>query len=101
MPAAEIHGKALPLVQPVFVQALEDAVAEYHVSAGQGKASDDLEVILPAAHSGQVDLVAAVALDRFARSVRELLDLSESLVPQQLDFEELILSRSHYLSGYA
>jgi DNA invertase Pin-like site-specific DNA recombinase len=37
------------------------------------------EAMLKAAHAGQVDLVAAVALDRYARSVRELIDLGDQL----------------------
>jgi DNA invertase Pin-like site-specific DNA recombinase len=39
----------------------------------------EFERLLAAAHSGGADLVAAVALDRFARSTRELLELGDRL----------------------
>jgi hypothetical protein len=61
--AEELHGKAWPLVEPMFRQAREAAVARFRQLAGTGRTSTNVEEILPAAHQGRVE-VALVATDR-------------------------------------
>ena len=49
------------------------------------KSRPEFEKMLVAAQRAEFDLVAAVALDRYARSVRELLDLGEKLCAWGVD----------------
>jgi hypothetical protein len=60
---AELHAKAWPLVEPMFRQARQAALARFQQLAGTGRTSTNVEEILPAAHQGRVE-AALVATDR-------------------------------------
>lgn len=51
----ELHDRAWPLVQPLFEEAQQRAVAQYRQIAGKGYTSDDLEAVVAAAYGGQVE----------------------------------------------
>ncbi|HWB14645.1 MAG TPA: hypothetical protein VG826_35810 [Pirellulales bacterium] len=51
----ELHEKALERIAPQFASPRYEALARYSNLAGDGWRSDDLQVILRAAHQGQVD----------------------------------------------
>ncbi len=53
----ELHERAWPLVQPVFTQAREKALARYSQSIPNGQGSDDLSEVILAAHHGRVDVL--------------------------------------------
>lgn len=55
----ELHQRALPLVEPWFRQAREQAVARYNKLAGNDRTSDDIETIVPAAQHGRVEALFA------------------------------------------
>jgi hypothetical protein len=59
----ELHGRAWPLVKPLFETAQQRAAAQYRQVAGTGHASCDLEAIVAAACQGRVETLF-VALDR-------------------------------------
>jgi hypothetical protein len=59
----ELHAKAWPLVEPLFQQAREAALARFRQLAGTGRTSTNVEEILPAAYQGRVE-AALVATDR-------------------------------------
>lgn len=53
-PASELHAEALDLLEPYFRAELERDFASFESLLGTGIASDDIEVILPAACEGRV-----------------------------------------------
>jgi len=57
--AKELHRRAWTIVQPLFLAEREEAAAAYRHLAGTGseRASEDLEEIVPAAHSGRVEVL--------------------------------------------
>jgi len=59
----ELHAKAWPLVEPMFRQVREAALANFQQLAGTGRTSTKVEEILPAAYQGRVEAVL-VATDR-------------------------------------
>jgi hypothetical protein len=63
MPPAELHRRALALVEPRFTEGRRKAVALYEQLAGTGRTSNDLKEIVAAAFSGQLE-VLFVAQDR-------------------------------------
>jgi hypothetical protein len=88
----QLRERALPMVEPQFDKARDDAERRYHELAGTGRTSNHLQETLMAAHDGRVEvLFVAVGLqvwgtfDDQARSVaiheeaqtgdRDLLDL--------------------------
>lgn len=50
----ELHAQAWPLVQPFFMQAQEQAAAQYHQLSGTGQTTTDVKEAVPAAHHGRV-----------------------------------------------
>ncbi|MEW6112346.1 MAG: hypothetical protein AB1664_09475 [Thermodesulfobacteriota bacterium] len=50
----ELHEPAWKIVEPVFDQARRDEIDRFHALAGTGKASDDFQEVLDAAHYGRV-----------------------------------------------
>jgi hypothetical protein len=50
----ELRRRALPLVEPIASRERETAAQRYRQAAGTGAATDDLNLILPAARDGQV-----------------------------------------------
>ena len=63
LPAEALHERAWALVQPLFRQAQEEAVARYRRYAGTGRASSDLtEAVLAAAHGRVETLFVAVGV---------------------------------------
>lgn len=51
----ELHDKAWAILEPLFARKLERAADQYRELVGAGRASRDLEQILPAASAGRVD----------------------------------------------
>ncbi len=60
----DLHGAAWDIVGPTFDNERRQAVERYHELAGAGRASSEMQEILPAAHEGRVDTLFA------ARGVR-------------------------------
>lgn len=50
----ELHRQAWEIVAPVFDRAKRDEIDRFHALAGAGKASDDFQEVLDAAHYGRV-----------------------------------------------
>lgn len=55
MTAEDLHTRAWAMVQPHFLKAQHEAAAAYERLLGLGRASGDVEAVVPAAYSGQVD----------------------------------------------
>ncbi len=53
----DLHQDAWELVEGIFARGREEAVAAYKQLAGTERASDNLSVVLPAAHYGRVDML--------------------------------------------
>jgi len=53
----ELHAQAWPLVQPFFMQAQEQAAAQYRQLSSTGQTTTDVKEAVLAAHHGQVDLL--------------------------------------------
>jgi Bacterial archaeo-eukaryotic release factor family 7 len=53
----ELHAQAWTLVQPIFMQAQEEAVAQYSQLAGTGQTTVDVKEAVLAAHHGRVDVL--------------------------------------------
>lgn len=51
----ELHAQAWPLVQPFFMQAQAQAVAQYRQLSGTGQATTDVKEAVLAAHQGRVE----------------------------------------------
>jgi hypothetical protein len=70
----ELHEQARPIAQRLFGRDREEAAARYRELADTSRASDRLEVILPAAHEGRVETLfvdpRAVALGTFDPAAR-------------------------------
>lgn len=61
-----LHEKAWQIVEPLFKKAKEEAVERYKQMAHSEQASDDLELIVPAAVQGRVDaLFVAVGMQKW------------------------------------
>jgi len=64
----ELHAQAWPLVEPVFMQAQEEAVALYKQLRGTGRTTADVREAVVAAHHGRVDaLLVAVGVQVWGR----------------------------------
>jgi hypothetical protein len=61
--AAQLHDAAWALVEPLFRARQDDARERWGAASGAGRALNDVESILPAAHHGRVDTLF-VALGR-------------------------------------
>lgn len=57
----DLHAQAWPLVETVFAQAQEEAVARYGQLASSGQATTDLQEAVLAAHHGRVDVLFVAA----------------------------------------
>lgn len=53
----ELHAQAWPLVQPFFMQAQEQAAAQYRQLSGTGQTTTDVKKGVLAAHHGRVDVL--------------------------------------------
>jgi len=64
--AEALHAKAWEIVEPLFAEAKEEVVERYNQMAHSEQASDDLEMIVPAAVQGRVDaLFVAVGTQKW------------------------------------
>jgi hypothetical protein len=79
----ELHAQAWPLVQPFFMQAQEQAAAQYSRLSGTGQTTTDVEEAVLEAHHGRVD-VLFVAL---GIQVWGAIDLSTNTVHVHEDHE--------------
>jgi hypothetical protein len=52
-----LHAQAWPLVQPFFMQAQEQAAAQYRQLSGTGQTTTDVKEAVLAAHHGRVDVL--------------------------------------------
>ncbi len=55
--AQELQEQAWPLVEPYFRQELEAVIGQYHALADSGKATDNVQDVVAAAHFGRVDKI--------------------------------------------
>jgi hypothetical protein len=53
----EIHTGVWPLIEPLFSQALKNAITRYNEQASQGKTISDVQQAVLAAHQGRVDTI--------------------------------------------
>lgn len=51
----ELHNKAWPLVQPIFMQIQEQAAAQYYNLSETGQSTTDVQEVVKAAYHGRVD----------------------------------------------
>ena len=66
--AETLHDKAWQIVEPLFSEAKEEVVQRYKQMAHSEQASDDLEMIVPAAVQGRVDaLFVAVGTQKWGQ----------------------------------
>ncbi len=79
----ELHAQAWPLVQPFFMQAQEQAAAQYRQLSGTVQTTTDVKETVMAAHHGRVD-VLFVAL---GIQVWGAIDLSTNTVHEHEDHE--------------
>jgi hypothetical protein len=79
----ELHTQAWPLVQPFFMQAQEQAAAQYRQLSGTVQTTTDVKETVMAAHHGRVD-VLFVAL---GIQVWGAIDLSTNTVHEHEDHE--------------
>jgi hypothetical protein len=62
----ELHDRAWAILEPYFAKEQEKAASQYRELAGVGRASHDLEQIVPAAHNGRVSsLFVAVGVQQW------------------------------------
>lgn len=62
----ELQAEALPIVEPIFLQQLEEAIARYRELIGTQKVSTDLNEAVPAAYFGRIDrLFVAVGVQKW------------------------------------
>ncbi|MBN2255356.1 MAG: hypothetical protein JW736_06600 [Deltaproteobacteria bacterium] len=62
----ELHEQAWPLVEPVFEKEKEEAIRLYKELSGTGRASSDINQIVPAACHGRIDtLFVAVGVQKW------------------------------------
>lgn len=55
LPAGEIHPRAWSMTEPTFLRVHRKAEAKYRQLAGIGKATGDLNQLIPPAHAGKVE----------------------------------------------
>lgn len=62
----EIHAQALPIIEPYFLKAREDAISRYWELTNTGKTSTDLEETVSGAYYGRVDeLFVAIGVQKW------------------------------------
>ncbi|NIR42800.1 MAG: hypothetical protein GWN99_02900 [Gemmatimonadetes bacterium] len=62
----ELHDRAWSILEPHFARKLERAAAQFHELLGTGRATDELDAIVPAAHNGRIaSLFVAVGVQRW------------------------------------
>lgn len=61
-----LHEEALPIVEPLFLQELQDAIERYQQLAGSNKTCSDLQEAVSAAYFGRIDeLFVAVGVQKW------------------------------------
>lgn len=66
MKAEDLHEQALTIIEPIFLKAQEETIAQYRQFAGSERASNRLKEIIPAACEGRIDvLFVAVGVQRW------------------------------------
>ncbi|MGE5659183.1 MAG: hypothetical protein ACM37W_21530 [Actinomycetota bacterium] len=61
-----LHEEALPIVEPLFLQELQDAIDRYQQLAGSNKTCSDLQEAVSAAYFGRIDeLFVAVGVQKW------------------------------------
>lgn len=64
--AEELHGQAWKIVEPLFLEAREDALAQYEQLRGTGRTSNDPGAIVQGAYEGRIDtLFVAVGVQHW------------------------------------
>lgn len=58
---AQLHAKALPLVEPTLRERQNRALAQFRLAVGTGRTSNDLATLLPAAARGELDTLLMVS----------------------------------------
>jgi hypothetical protein len=88
MSADDLHARAWPLVEPVFEQPRQAAIASFRALEGTGRTSTDPETILTAARDGRIQTLflqqSASLFGSFDEAGRTL-EIHEPAGPQELD----------------
>lgn len=91
MSAQTLHQKTLPLVEPSLLQAQQEALAQYQEYAGTERASNNITLVVPAAHEGRVaTLFIARDREQWGRfnPLTEAMEVHETAVPGDDDLLE-------------
>ncbi|MGE5237496.1 MAG: hypothetical protein ACM3ON_01700 [Chloroflexota bacterium] len=63
-----LHERTIPIVEPLFLKAREEAVARYNQFRGSDRTSEDVRNVVPAAHGGRVEcLFVAVGVQQWGK----------------------------------
>ena len=98
----ELHAQAWPLVQPIFMKAQEQAVAQYSQLAGTGQTTADVQEAVLAAHHGRVDvLFVAVGVQVWGRFDPDTntVHMHQNLEPGDEDLLDLVAIQSMLHGG--
>jgi hypothetical protein len=89
----ELHEQAWAIMEPYFLQAKQDAMAQYASMVHNGQASGDINEVVPAAHYGKVDkLFVAVDAEQWGQFDPETSTLQLHEEPQPGDEDLLDLA---------
>lgn len=89
----ELHAQAWPLMEPIFMQAREKALAQYQQLAGSERATNDVAKAVLAAHHGRVDtLFVAVGVQIWGRFDPESASVHTRQTPEPGDEDLLDLA---------
>jgi len=86
---AELHAKALPLVQSYLNERAERLAAQYRQLAGTGQTSHDLQEILPAAAKGEVQTLLLAPGQQVWGTFEAATERLERRIEPQIGDEEL------------
>lgn len=89
--AQTLHKQVWPLVEPALLRAQEDALAQYREYAETERASNNVSLIVPAAHAGRIaSLCIACDREQWGRfdPVTEAIEVHESVEPGDDDLLE-------------
>jgi hypothetical protein len=101
MKADELHEQALKIVEPCFLKAQEEAMAQYKQLAGSEWASNSLEPIIQGAYDGRIDtLFVAVGVQQWGVFDPKMRQVHLHQEPEPGDGDLLDFAAVHtYLNG--
>lgn len=99
----QLHTRAWTLVEPVFAQAQETALAQYYQLGGTGRTSARLDELLPGAHQGRIDTLFVREADQtwgtFNPDTQEV-DIHDEETAKNQDLLDLAASYTLLRSGH-